>query len=200
MRLTRAALAVTAGVLAPALLLATPSFAAGAGSSPGTASVAKATAGSGSPYDSMSLTELRVEVFTVLGDPDTGPTVREEAVKALEIDTAEALRHFLKTGRGLAQVTDDRVAVFTILGAPGTGRTVHEAAVKALEADTAEALRHFLETGRWDAQEVDDRVTVFTILGAPGTGDALRAAAIAVLEDGSRAALRHFVEVGQYEV
>ncbi|MEV0025412.1 ALF repeat-containing protein [Streptomyces atroolivaceus] len=200
MRLTRAALAVTAGALAPALLLATPSLAADAAPPPVTASVAKDASGSDSPYDSMSLTELRIEVFTVLGDPGTGPSVREEAVKALETDTAEALRYFLKTGRGIAQVTDDRVAVFTVLGDPGTGRAVHEAAVKALEADTAEALRHFLETGRWDAQEVDDRVTVFTILGAPGTGEALRAAAIAVLEEGSRAALRHFVEVGQYEV
>ncbi|MEU0132279.1 ALF repeat-containing protein [Streptomyces sp. NPDC006289] len=199
MRLTRAALAVTAGALAPALLLGTPVFAAGPVSSPVTESVAKAT-GTGSPYDSMPLTELRVEVFTVLGDPDTGPTVREEAVKALETDTAEALRYFLKTGRGIAQVTDDRVAVFTVLGDPNTGRTVHDAAVKALEADTPEALRHFLESGRWDAQEVDDRVTVFTILSAPGTGEALRAAAIAVLEDGSREALRHFVEIGQYEV
>ncbi|MFI2778311.1 ALF repeat-containing protein [Streptomyces sp. ALB3] len=200
MGLTRAALAVTAGALAPALLLATPSFAADAAPSPVTASVAKDVSGSDSPYDSMSLTELRVEVFTVLGDPGTGRTVREAAVQALETDTAEALRHFLKTGRGVAQVTDDRVAVFTILGAPGTGRAVHDAAVKALEAGTAEALRHFLETGRWDAQEVDDRVAVFTILGAPGTGEALRAAAIAALEDGSREALRHFVAVGQYEV
>ncbi|MFF9685085.1 ALF repeat-containing protein [Streptomyces sp. NPDC014623] len=200
MRPTRAVLAVTAGALAPALLFAAPSFAADTVPSPVTASVAKTASGSDSPYDSMTLTELRVEVFTVLGDPGTGPTVREEAVKALETGTAEALRHFLETGRGIAQVTDDRVAVFTVLGDPGTGRTVHEAAVKALEAGTAEALRYFLETGRHDAQEVDDRVAVFTVLAAPGTGEALRAAAIAVLEDGSREALRHFVEVGQYEV
>ncbi|MBO0518083.1 hypothetical protein J0695_41155, partial [Streptomyces beijiangensis] len=44
MRLTRAALAVTAGALAPVLLLATPSFAAGATSPAATSSVAAAAA------------------------------------------------------------------------------------------------------------------------------------------------------------
>lgn len=150
MRLTRAALAVTAGTLAPALLFATPSFAAVAAPSPVTASVVKTTPGSDSPYDSMSLTELRVEVFTVLADPDTGPGVREAAVKALETDTAEALRYFLETGRWDAQEVDDRVTVFTILGAPGTGEALRAAAIAVLEDGSRAALRHFVEVGQYE--------------------------------------------------
>ncbi|MFJ8749881.1 hypothetical protein ACIREO_11175 [Streptomyces sp. NPDC102441] len=156
MRPTRNALAmtVTAGSLASALLFASPSFAAAAASPPATTTTtttaASASSGQESPYDSMSLTDLRVEVFRVLADADTGRSVYEAAAEALEADTAEALRSFLETGRWDAQEADDRVTVFTVLADPGSSEALRAAAIAVLEDGSREALRRFVESGRYE--------------------------------------------------
>ncbi|HWU08733.1 MAG TPA: ALF repeat-containing protein [Streptomyces sp.] len=144
------AMTVTAGSLASALLFATPSFAAAAPSSPAITVAASVPSGRESPYDSMSLTDLRMEVFRVLADTDTGRSVYEAAAEALEAGTAEALRHFLETGRWDAQEVDDRVAVFTVLADPGSSEALRAAAIAVLEEGTREALRHFVEVGQYE--------------------------------------------------
>jgi Short repeats of unknown function len=144
-RLTRVALAVAAGALAPALLLSTPSLAAGATSSPVTASV---TADPGSPYDTMSEDDLRVAIFRILADDSTGKAVRREAEKALD-GTVDDMRAFLKTGRRLAQAEDDRVAIFRILARPGISDALRAAAEKAVDG-TPEEMRYFLEVGQYE--------------------------------------------------
>ncbi|ARF73183.1 hypothetical protein B7C62_13570 [Kitasatospora albolonga] len=199
MRSTRVALAVTAGALAPVLLLSGPASAASAAPSPVTvATTQSAGVAADSPYDDMDEHELRIEVFRILEAESTGRAVRQEAVKALEGGTVQHLLDFLKTGRWVAQAEDDRVAILTILADPKTGRTVKEAAGKALDGTDADR-RHFLETGRWAAQAVDDRVAIFTLLAKPDISPALRAAAVQALE-GTDADRRYFVETGQYEV
>ncbi|MFF1648937.1 ALF repeat-containing protein [Streptomyces sp. NPDC058240] len=149
MRLTRAALAVATGALAPALLLSTPSFAAAEGSSPATAS---ATQDDESPYDSMSEEELRIAVLKILADPNIGKGVYREAQKALD-GMVDDLRNFLKTGLRLAQAEDDRVAVFRILADPNISDALRAAAQKAVDG-TPEELRCFIEVGQY---EVDGR-------------------------------------------
>ncbi|MFJ3820079.1 ALF repeat-containing protein, partial [Streptomyces nodosus] len=120
MRPTRAALLVAATALAPALLLTSPAFAAGS-----TATTTRAVASaSGTPVDEMSLDDLRVEVFRILGNKNSGQAVVREATKALEADTADALRAFLETGYRLAQAEDDRVAIFRILADKNSGTGV----------------------------------------------------------------------------
>ncbi|WP_435190637.1 ALF repeat-containing protein [Streptomyces sp. bgisy126] len=143
MRTTRVILAVAAGALAPALLLATPSVAA-----PTTPVVTVAT--TGSPYDEMSADDLRVAMFRILADPDSGKRVRAEVNKLLDNDNPQQTRAWLETGYRLAQAEDDRVAIFRILADPDTSAALRAAAGAALDDNTPEALRHFLEVGQYE--------------------------------------------------
>ncbi|MFH8977260.1 ALF repeat-containing protein [Streptomyces sp. NPDC017890] len=195
MRLTRVTLAVAAGALAPALLLATPSFAA----TPPIPSAVSAAADTGSPYDEMDADDLRVAVARTLADPDSGRRVIQEANELLDNGTVEEMRAWLETGHRLAQAEDDRVAIARLLGDPDSGRAVIREAGEALDDGSPEAVRAFLESGLRLARAEDDSVTIARMLADPGISDALRAAAIAALDDGSPEALRHFIEVGQYE-
>ncbi|MFD5948580.1 ALF repeat-containing protein [Streptomyces collinus] len=193
MRLTRGALLVAAGALAPALLFTTPAFATG------TAPEAVAAASAdGTPVDQMSEEELRIAILRILADEDTGRGVTREANEALD-GTVEDLREFLKSGYRLAQAEDDRVAIVRIISDPDSGRGVKREATKALDTNTPEALRAFLETGHRLAQAEDDRVAVARILADPGISAALRAAAEDVI-DGTPEELRYFLEVGRHEV
>ncbi|MFD9008774.1 ALF repeat-containing protein, partial [Streptomyces sp. NPDC059552] len=111
MKLTRSALALTVGALAPALLLATPALAAGpSAAAPATApsKVAAVTAGE-SPYDTMSDAELRAEVTRILA-ANPGKGVTGAAHEALA-GTTEDVRTFLKTGLAKAQDDDNKVAI-----------------------------------------------------------------------------------------
>ncbi|MDK1344719.1 ALF repeat-containing protein [Streptomyces sp. 378] len=196
MRLTRGALFVAAGALTPALLLATPAFAAG--TAPGTTTAAAASPADGTPVDEMSEDDLRIAILRILADPDSGRGVTREANEALD-GTVEDMREFLKTGYRLAQAEDDGVAIARILADPDSGRGVKREAGKALDTNTPEALRAFLETGYRLAQAEDDRVAIARILADPAISDALRAAAEDAI-DGTPEELRYFLEVGRYEV
>ncbi|MFF7042844.1 ALF repeat-containing protein [Streptomyces massasporeus] len=196
MRLTRGALLVAAGALAPALLLTTPTFAGG--TAPAAVAVVSAVPSDGTPVDEMSEDELRIAIARILADPDSGRGVAREANEALD-GTVEDMREFLKTGYRLAQAEDDRVAIVRIIGDPDSGRGVKREATKALDTNTPEALRAFLETGYRLAQAEDDRVTVARILADPTVSAALRAAAEDVI-DGTPEELRYFLETGRYEV
>lgn len=143
---------VVALVLAPALLLTSPSYAAtpsGAGA-PATA-VSAATTADDPADDPRSDDDLRVAVFRVLGDPDSGEAVYAAASKALDENTRESLIRFLDTEYPLAQAEDDRFAIFRILADPKTSPAVWAAAQQALTDGTPEALRHFLEVGQYEA-------------------------------------------------
>lgn len=147
MKLSRVALVVATGALAPALLLSTPALAAtGTSSSSGTAVVA--TTDAESPYDTMSEDDLRIAILRIIADPATGRGVNREAQKALD-GTVDDLRYFLKTGRWIAQDEDDRVAIMRIVADPASGDALRAAALKAFEG-TPEEMRYFLEVGRYN--------------------------------------------------
>lgn len=195
MRPTRAALALVATALTPALVLATPAVAATSATTVATASDA-----AGSGVDDMSDDDVRVAIMRIIADPDTGKAVYAAAQKAMD-GTIEDQRYFLETGRWIAQAEDDRVAIARILASadPKTDKAVIREANEALDTNTPEALRAFLETGYRLAVAEDDRVRVARILADPTISDALRAAAEDVI-DGTPEELRYFIEVGQYEV
>ncbi|WP_189428493.1 ALF repeat-containing protein, partial [Streptomyces thermoviolaceus] len=130
MRPTRTALVLAASALAPALLMATPSFAADTAApavTTATATAAPQSSDDQSPYDRMSEEELRAEIERILDRPESGKAVHREGTKALE-GTADDMRAFLKNGYRGAQWEDDRVAIATILGKPDSGVAVREAA------------------------------------------------------------------------
>ncbi|MEU9069807.1 ALF repeat-containing protein, partial [Streptomyces sp. NPDC048306] len=140
MRPTRATLALAAGALAPALLLATPSFAAGA--APSTAAV---VSDAGSAHDGTDVDDLRVAITRILADPDSGRRVTREANELLDDGTAEEMRAWLETGYRLAQAEDDAVAISRILADPDSGRRVTREANELLDDGTAEEMRAWLE-------------------------------------------------------
>ncbi|MEU0332169.1 ALF repeat-containing protein [Streptomyces sp. NPDC006193] len=143
MRPTRVILAVAAGALAPALLLATPSMAA-------SLAPAVTVATAGAPYDEMGADDLRVAIARILADPDSGRRVIREANALLDSGTVEEMRAWLETGHRLAQAEDDRVAIARLLSDPNSSDALRAAAGAALDDGTPEALRHFLEVGRYE--------------------------------------------------
>ncbi|MDK0518428.1 ALF repeat-containing protein [Streptomyces sp. ML-6] len=199
MRPTRVALSAAAAVLAPALLLSAPAFAAGPASPSATVTAVQADGGSDIPVDEMSDDDLRIAILRILADEDSGKRVVREANEALDNGTTEAMRAFLKTGYPLAQAEDDQVALFRILADPDSGKRVTKEVTALLETGTAPEIRQWLETGYRLAQAEDDQVALFRILARPDLGDAMRAAVIEVI-DGTPEEMRYFLEYGQYEV
>ncbi|MFI6015473.1 ALF repeat-containing protein [Streptomyces sp. NPDC051243] len=200
MRPTRIALTLVATALAPALLLATPAFAADPAAPSSATTVATASDATDPGVDEMSDDNVRVAIMRIIADPTTGKAVYAAAQKAMD-GTIEDQRYFLATGRWIAQAEDDRVAIARILASadPKTDKAVIREANEALDANTPEALRAFLETGYRLARAEDDRVRIARILADPTISDALRAAAEDAI-DGTPEELRYFIEVGQYEV
>ncbi|MFJ6527519.1 ALF repeat-containing protein [Streptomyces longwoodensis] len=143
MRLHRVAPGIAAGIIAPALLLATPSFAATA------APTAVAVPAVPSSADDPDADDLRVAIARILADPDSGRRVTREANALLDANNPEAMRAWLETGYRLAQAEDDRVAIARILADPSISPALRAAANAALDDNTPEALRHFLEVGRY---------------------------------------------------
>ncbi|MFJ2261102.1 ALF repeat-containing protein [Streptomyces sp. NPDC087844] len=144
MRLHRVAPGIAAGILAPALLLATPSFAATAAP---TAMTVPAVSSSADEPDADD--DLRVAIARILADPDSGRRVTREANALLDTNDPDAMRAWLETGYRIAQAEDDSVAIARILADPSISPALRAAANAALDDNTPEALRHFLEVGRY---------------------------------------------------
>jgi hypothetical protein len=142
LRLHRVAPGIAAGIIAPALLLATPSFAATAAPTAVTVPAASSSA------DDPDADDLKVAIARILADPDSGRRVTREANALLDANDPEAMRAWLETGYRLAQAEDDRVAIARILADPSISPALRAAANAALDDNTPEALRHFLEVGR----------------------------------------------------
>jgi hypothetical protein len=194
LRLHRVAPGIAAGILAPALLLATPSFAATA--APTTVTVPAVS----SSADEPDADDLRVAIVRILADPDSGRRVTREANALLDANDPEAMRAWLETGYRIAQAEDDRVAITRLLADPDSGRRVIAEVNALLDANDSDAMRAWLETGYRIAQAEDDRVAIARILADPSISPALRAAANAALDDNTPEALRHFLEVGRHQV
>ncbi|MFI8091762.1 ALF repeat-containing protein [Streptomyces sp. NPDC086080] len=143
MRLHRVTPGIAAGILAPALLLATPSFAATAAPTAVTALAVSSSA------DEPDADDQRVAILRILADPDSGRRVTREANALLDANDPEAMRAWLETGYRIAQAEDDRVAIARVLADPSISPALRAAANAALDDDTPEALRHFLEAGRY---------------------------------------------------
>ncbi|WAU82686.1 ALF repeat-containing protein [Streptomyces sp. Qhu-G9] len=143
MRLHRVAPGIAAGILAPALLLATPSFAATAAPTAVTVAVVSSSA------DEPDADDLRVAIVRILADPDSGRRVTREANALLDANDPHAMRAWLETGYRIAQAEDDRVSIARILADPSISPALRAAANAALDDNTPEALRHFLQVGRY---------------------------------------------------
>ncbi|MGZ3119779.1 ALF repeat-containing protein [Streptomyces sp. H62] len=143
MRLHRVAPGIAAGILAPALLLATPSFAATAAPTGVTVPAVSSSA------DEPDADDPRVAIVRILADPDSGRRVTREASALLNANDPDAMRAWLESGYRLAQAEDDRVAIVRILVDSSISPALRAAANAALDDNTPEALRHFLEVGRY---------------------------------------------------
>ncbi|QHC27540.1 ALF repeat-containing protein [Streptomyces sp. HF10] len=143
MRLHRVAPGIAAGIVAPAFLLATPSFAATAEPTAMTVPAVSSSA------DEPDADDLRVAIVRILAAPDSGRRVTREANALLDANDPEAMRAWLETGYRIAQAEDDRVAIARILADSSISPALRAAANAALDDNIPEALRHFLEVGRY---------------------------------------------------
>ncbi|MEV7298468.1 ALF repeat-containing protein [Streptomyces clavifer] len=143
MRLHRVVPGIAAGILAPALLLTTPSFAATAAPAVVTVPAVSSSA------DEPDADDLRVAIVRILADPDSGRRVTREANALLDANDSDAMRAWLETGYRIAQAEDDRVAIARVLADSSISPALRAAANAALDDNTPEALRHFLEVGRY---------------------------------------------------
>ncbi|MFE6187850.1 ALF repeat-containing protein [Streptomyces sp. NPDC056465] len=199
MRTTRVALTAAAFALAPALLLSGPAFAAGTASPSAAAVATSAGEATDIPVDEMSDDDVRVALFRILGDPDSGKRVTAEVTALLDSGDIAQMREWLKTGYAAAQAEDDRVAIVRILADPDSGKRVKAEINALLDHNDPAEIREWLETGYRLAQAEDDRVAIVSILNRPGISDALRAAVQDAI-DGTPEEMRYFLEYGQYEV
>ncbi|MCX4962872.1 ALF repeat-containing protein [Streptomyces virginiae] len=185
MKLTRTVLALTAGALAPALLLATPALATAA---PVKASV---TAPAGAALGSD--TENAAAIAKILADPASGKSVIREANAALSGTPADRVA-FLTTGYAKAQDEDNKVTILRILfGKPG--KSVTREANKALDGTPADRVA-FLATGLAKAQDEDNKVAILRILHTnPATGKGVKREANKAL-DGTPADRAAFLKTG----
>ncbi|WP_405896849.1 ALF repeat-containing protein [Streptomyces sp. NBC_00727] len=199
MRSSRVVLIAAAAAMAPALLLSGPAFAAGTASPTTAVAAAPAVWSPDVPVDEMSDDDVRVALFRILGDPDSGKAVTKEINALLDSHDVAQMREWLKTGYAAAQAMDDRVALFRILGDPDSGKRVIKEINALLDDDDPAETRQWLETGYRLAQAEDDSVALFRMLGEPDISDAMRAAVIEAIQ-GTPEEMRYFLEYGQYEV
>ncbi|MFE3517419.1 ALF repeat-containing protein [Streptomyces sp. NPDC059166] len=195
----RAALAVAAIAVTPALLLSGPAFAAGSVPSPAPVAVSPAVVVLDGPVEDMSDDDVRVALARILADPDSGRRVVKEVNTLLDNNDPAEMRTWLETGYPLAQAEDDRVAVVKILADPDSGRRVKAEINTLLDNNDPAEIRTWLETGYRLAQAEDDRVAIVSMLNRPNLSEAMRTA-IEEAIDGTPEEMRYFLEHGQYEV
>lgn len=184
MKLTRMSTLVVSAAIAPAVLLASPAFAASA--------KAHTVSGADARTPRQQEDDDRVEIFRLMAAKDAGPGLKAAASKAIE-EGAAAMRRFLEVGQFTARDEDNAVLVSQIISKGGPG--VREAGKKALKGTPEDRVR-FLEKGQFIARFDDDRVRTSQIYAAGGTS--VREAARKALRADTPEAIKQFLEVDQF--
>lgn len=192
MKLTRMSTLVVSAAIAPAVLLASPAFAAGTAkahvvSGPGAGAKASARTPEQQEKDD------RFEILRLMGAKDAGPGLKAAGSKALD-GGAAAMRHFLEVDQFTARDADNEVLISKIINKGGPG--VREWGKKALEGTPQDRVR-FLEEGQFIARFDDDRVRTAQIFSAGGPS--VREAARKALREDTPEAIKRFLEVDQFE-
>ncbi|QEU77497.1 ALF repeat-containing protein [Streptomyces subrutilus] len=195
MKLSRIAAAVTTAALAPAVLIASPAFAADAAgtSTPQTAPTTPDRAADGRP-DEDQAEQDRKAILAIIAEPTASAYMKEAGHKAIA-DGPAAMRKFIETDQHRIRLDDYRVLISRLLHGAGPGLKEGINQVLGHDKGNLEQLRHFYEVTQHELRDDDNRVDIARLIGAGGPR--VREAGKAALK-GTPADRVVFLATGQY--
>ncbi|MFB7153877.1 ALF repeat-containing protein, partial [Streptomyces virginiae] len=169
MKLSRIAAAVTTAALAPAVLIASPAFAAGSDAPAAGNQPAPTTPDQAAPDQSVpdQAEEDRKTILAIIAHPMASEYMKEAGRKAIA-DGPQAMRTFIEVDQHKIRLDDYRVAIV---------RLTHEAGPSLTEGindildhgTTLEQLRHFYEVTQHELRDVDNRVEILKLISTGGS-------------------------------
>ncbi|MER6449834.1 ALF repeat-containing protein [Streptomyces venezuelae] len=170
MKFSRIAAAVTTAALAPAVLIASPAFAAGpdapaTGNHPAPTTPDQATPDQTVPDQAE---EDRKTILAIIAHPMASEFMKEAGRKAVA-DGPKAMRKFIEVDQHGIRMDDYRIAILRLLSDAGPG--LKEGIQKVLSSKpTIDQLRHFHEVTQHELRDDDNKVEISRIISTGGTG------------------------------
>ncbi|MFI8260523.1 MULTISPECIES: ALF repeat-containing protein [unclassified Streptomyces] len=170
MKFSRIAAAVTTAALAPAVLMASPAFAAGsdapaAGKQPAPTAPDQAVPDHTAPASDPA-EEDRKTILAIIADPMASEYMKEAGRKAIA-DGPQAMRKFIEVDQHKIRMDDYRIAISRLLKDAGPG--LKEGINKILSTgDTIEKLRHFYDVTQHELRDDDNAVEISRLIGTGG--------------------------------
>ncbi|MFD9622597.1 ALF repeat-containing protein [Streptomyces virginiae] len=170
MKFSRIAAAVTTAALAPAVLIASPAFAAGPdapanGNHPAPTAPDQATPDQTVPDQAE---EDRKTILAIIAHPMASEFMQEAGRKAIA-DGPKAMRKFIEVDQHNIRMDDYRIEILRLL--PGAGPGLKEGINKVLsDGNTIEKLRHFYDVTQHELRDDDNKVEISRLIGTGGTG------------------------------
>ncbi|MFB7173227.1 hypothetical protein ACFCYM_20740 [Streptomyces sp. NPDC056254] len=190
MKLSRIAAAVTTAALAPAVLIASPAFAAGSDAPAAGNQPAPTTPDQPAPDQAE---EDRKTILAIIAHPMASEYMKKAGQKAIA-DGPQAMRTFIEVDQHRIRLDDYRVAILRLTH--GAGRSLTEGINDILDkGTTVEQLRHFYEVTQHELRDVDNRVEILKLLstGGPSVKEACQKAL-----NGSPADRVAFLKTGRF--
>ncbi|WP_158820950.1 MULTISPECIES: ALF repeat-containing protein [unclassified Streptomyces] len=170
MKFSRIAAAVTTAALAPAVLIASPAFAAGP-DAPATGNQPAPTVPDQAVPDPTvpdQAEEDRKTILAIIAHPMASEFMKEAGHKAIA-DGPKAMRKFIEVDQHNIRMDDYRIAILRLL--PDAGPGLKEGVNKVLtHGNTIEKLRHFYDVTQHELRDDDNKVEISRLIGTGGTG------------------------------
>ncbi|MCX4962125.1 ALF repeat-containing protein [Streptomyces virginiae] len=175
MKFSRIAAAVTTAALAPAVLIASPAFAAGPdapanGNHPAPTTPDRTTSDQTVPDQTVpdQAEEDRKTILAIIAHPMASEFMQEAGRKAIA-DGPKAMRKFIEVDQHNIRMDDYRIEILRLL--PGAGPGLKEGINKVLSnGNTIEKLRHFYDVTQHELRDDDNKVEISRLIGTGGTG------------------------------
>ncbi|WP_329103081.1 ALF repeat-containing protein [Streptomyces sp. NBC_01439] len=170
MKFSRIAAAVTTAALAPAVLIASPAFAAGhdapaTGNQPAPTTPDQAVPDQAAPDRAE---EDRKTILAIIAHPMASEFMKEAGRKAIA-DGPKAMRKFIEVDQHNIRMDDYRIAILRLL--PGAGPGLKEGVNKVLSSNpTIDQLRHFYDATQHELRDDDNKVEISRLISTGGTG------------------------------
>ncbi|THA35228.1 ALF repeat-containing protein [Streptomyces sp. A1547] len=168
MKFSRIAAAVTTAALAPAVLIASPAFAAGpdapaAGHQPAPTMPDQPAPDQPAPDQAE---EDRKTILAIIAHPMASEFMKEAGRKAIA-DGPQAMRKFIEVDQHKIRIDDYRIAILRLLAHAGPG--LKEGINKVLSSgNDIEKLRHFYDVTQHELRDDDNKVEISRLIGTGG--------------------------------
>ncbi|MFE6911499.1 ALF repeat-containing protein [Streptomyces erythrochromogenes] len=190
MKLSRIAAAVTTAALAPAVLIASPAFAAGS-DAPAAGNQPAPTTPDQSVPDQAE--EDRKTILAIIAHPMASEHMKEAGRKAIA-DGPQAMRKFIEVDQHRIRIDDYRVAIMRL--SHGAGPALKAGIESVFKGgETLDQLRHFYEVTQHELRDEDNKVEIAKLIGTGGS--AVKEAGKKALQ-GTPADRTAFLKTGRY--